>query len=98
MVIRHLNGNSLDNSYKNIGIGTLSDNRNDIPKEIRLRNSLNASKKSIFYTRKFSDLEISNIRLFYNSCKSYKKTMKEYQISSKGSLHHILKNKYISLK
>lgn len=27
--VRHLNGNSLDNSYDNIGIGTLTDNRRD---------------------------------------------------------------------
>ena len=35
-VVRHLDGNSLNNAWKNIGIGTLSENAMDIPREVRL--------------------------------------------------------------
>lgn len=39
MQIRHLNSNSLDNSWINIGIGTNRDNQLDIPKETRIKRS-----------------------------------------------------------
>ena len=43
--VRHFNGNSLDNSWDNILIGTNSDNQMDIPKEIRIRSATIASRK-----------------------------------------------------
>jgi hypothetical protein len=78
--VRHLNGNSLDNSYDNIEIGSWSDNMMDIPKEIRVRRSV-----------KYKNID--EIRNYYNNCKSYKETMERYGISSKGTLYHILKNR-----
>ena len=33
--VRHLNGNSLDNSWENIGIGTAKENQLDIPQNVR---------------------------------------------------------------
>jgi hypothetical protein len=39
LVVRHLDGNSLNNSWENIGIGTFSDNQLDIPKEQRILNA-----------------------------------------------------------
>lgn len=82
--VRHLNGNSLDNSYDNIEIGSWSDNMMDIPKEIRVRKAANANMKY---------KNIDEIRNHYNNCKSYKETMERYGISSKGTLYHILKNR-----
>ena len=52
--VRHLNGNYKDNSYRNIAIGTLSQNRLDIPKQTRVRLASIAN-------RKFTNNEIKNI-------------------------------------
>lgn len=84
MVVRHLNGDSLDNSYSNIGIGTESDNFMDIPKDERVRRARHASS---FVTKYKHDDVIE----FYNKCRSYKKTMEEFGITSKGTLNFILK-------
>ena len=43
--VRHLNGDSLDNSFENIAIGTHSDNMQDIPKEKRILKSSLAGLK-----------------------------------------------------
>lgn len=83
IVVRHLNGNPLDNSYKNILIGSHSDNMMDIPKKVRLQKSLYATS----FIRKHDKTEV---REFYNTCKSYKQTMEKFNISSKGTLHFIL--------
>ena len=84
IVTRHLNGNKLDNSFKNIVIGTNSENMMDIPKEIRVKKALHASS----FLKKYKDKEVVD---FYNSCKSYKITMSKFNISSKGTLNYILK-------
>lgn len=86
IVVRHLNGNSLDNSYDNIVIGTQSDNMFDIPENLRIKHAHIATS----YVKKYNHEEIYK---FYNECKSYEKTMKKFNIPSKGSLHFIL-NKY----
>ena len=82
--IRHLDGNRENNNIDNISIGTHSDNMMDIPKYIRSERAGNAN-------RKYSKEIINEIFTFYISCKSYKETMKYFNISSKGTLHHILK-------
>ena len=86
IVVRHLNGISNDNSYDNIEIGTFSDNMFDIPKEKRIERS----KKS---NVKYKNEELKNILSFYSESKSYKKTMIKFNISSKGTLWHILNNR-----
>lgn len=45
IVVRHLNGNSLDNSWNNIDIGTQSDNMRDRSKEDLKNHAIKASKK-----------------------------------------------------
>lgn len=84
--VRHLNGNSLDNSYGNIIIGTHSENMFDKSKEVRVKQANIATS----HIKKYNHEEIYK---FYNDCKSYEKTMKKFNIPSKGSLHFIL-NKY----
>ena len=44
--VRHLNGNSSDNRSSNISFGTSSENKQDIPKEIRVKNASIAGKAS----------------------------------------------------
>lgn len=92
--VRHLNGNCKDNSWENIGIGTVSENMMDKPEEARIRWAINASNKA----RRFTDDEMSQIREFHKIHKSYKKTMTEFNISSKGTLHHMLNVEYQTTK
>lgn len=91
LVVRHLNGNPLDNTFNNIGIGTQSDNAFDRPKEDRIKHGRLAAYTNIKYSK---DL-IDEIKVFYNNCKSYKKTMEKYNITSKGTLWHILNARII---
>lgn len=86
--IRHLDGNSLNNTPENISIGTSSENTLDIDPKIRHKNAINASTQ----IRKFTDQEMTVIKNFHNG--SYKKTMEKFNISSKGTLHYILNTKY----
>ena len=84
--VRHLNGNSTDNSFKNIAIGTHSQNMMDLPVEIR---KSKAKRAQSFIKYKYSENK-EKIKDFYNKTKSYKKTMLEFGISSKGTLWFIL--------
>jgi hypothetical protein len=81
--VRHLNANKLDFSYENIEIGTPSQNMMDKPKEERLKSALNATSS----VRKYDKTEV---RAFYDKVRSYKQTMENFNISSKGTLHFIL--------
>lgn len=82
IVVRHLNGNSLDNSFNNIGIGTQVDNAIDRPKEDRLKHGRFAASFNVKYSKELTD----EIKEFYNNCKSYKQTKEKYNISSSGTL------------
>ncbi|WP_236264043.1 HNH endonuclease [Dysgonomonas sp. Marseille-P4677] len=88
LLVRHLNGNSMDNSLNNIELGTYSDNIMDIPKEIRVRSALiaNIANKTTVY----SDETVIEIKKYYNKVKSYTLTMIKFNISSRGTLHYIL--------
>jgi hypothetical protein len=81
IVVRHLNGDSTDNSYDNIAIGTQSDNVLDVPKENRIKNSSNANKK---YDHKaiLKDREDGL---------SFSEIMAKHGISSKGTVSFIIK-------
>ena len=87
--VRHLDGNPKNNSWGNILIGNHSENIMDIPEEIRIAKALHATS----FTRKYDKQEI---RDFHKKENSYKKTMEKFNISSKGTLHHILKSDIIS--
>ena len=80
---RHKNGIKTDNSYVNILIGTHSQNMMDIPESIRISKAIYAAS----FVKKYNKKEV---REFYDKCKSYKKTMIEFNISSKGTLYFIL--------
>ena len=84
--VRHLDDDKTNNSWDNIGLGDASANRMDMSAEKRLSSALIATS----YVRKYDKEEV---RAFYEGCKSYKKTMEKFGISSKGTLSHILKSK-----
>lgn len=86
IVIRHVNGNSMDNSHYNILCGTPGDNNRDKPRHVRLRSAKIASS----FVRKFTDEQEVGIRSFYNTCRSYKTTMDKFGIDNKSTLHYII--------
>ena len=84
IVVRHLNSNSKDNSYDNIGIGTQPENMLDMPKEKRIARSKYASS----FMKKYNHDDVYE---FYLKTKSYKKTMEYFGIPSKNGLYFIIK-------
>jgi len=84
IIVRHLNQNSMDNSFENIAIGTRSDSMFDQTPEQRLARS----KHTTSFVTKYNHDEVY---AFYSQCKSYKKTMDKFNIGSKGTLNFILK-------
>lgn len=87
IMVRHLNGINSDNSWSNIAIGNNQDNQLDIPEAIRVSRALYATS----FVRKHDRESIVNFHT--NNGHSYKKTMEEFNISSKGTLHFILNGK-----
>lgn len=85
MVVRHLDGNPKNNSYANIEIGTQRDNNLDIPREVRLRTAIYATS----FMTKYDKETVERIKEFKKT-HSYKETMREFGISSKGTLWNIL--------
>lgn len=83
IMVRHLDGDLLNNSVSNIELGTNSDNMLDIPKEKRIRKSANANKK-------YSDDLVLEIKADRERGMSYKDLMEKYHISSKGTISNII--------
>ena len=83
---RHLDGNSLNNDWNNIAIGSYSDNMFDIPKETRQRKAEYAS----------SFIKIHNhhkiIEYYKKGDVTYQDIMTEFNISSKGTVSYIINN------
>jgi hypothetical protein len=86
IVVRHKDGNSLNNSWDNILIGTQSDNMMDIPKEQRILNASNPihNHEDILKDR--------------NAGLTYKELMEKYNISSKGTISFIINKSLIACK
>lgn len=78
IVVRHLNGNSSDNSFDNIAIGTASNNMQDKTKENRI---LDASHPIYNHESIIKDRE--------NGMK-YTELMLKYDIPSKGTISYII--------
>jgi len=81
--VRHLDGNSLNNHIHNLALGTQSDNMMDRSKEDRLASAIHASNS-------MTKFDADKVRAYHNISKSYKKTMSQFDIPSKGTLHYIL--------
>ena len=82
-VVRHLDNDKTNNTKDNIGIGSYSDNCMDQPKEVRVARAKHASSFITKYNKE-------DVKKFHNEHGSYNKTMEHFNISSKGTLHHIL--------
>lgn len=82
IVVRHLDGNSLNNSDDNIAIGTHSDNSMDRPKEQRQSHS---AKQNQRYSAEF----IESIRLAHRNGSSFRQLQKSLGIS-KSTLSYYL--------
>ena len=88
--VRHKDGNRGNNLDDNILIGTQSDNMMDCPEENRMRRAKNTSS----HIRKFTNVEVEKIREERRKGKTYKQLMEMFDISSKGTMNHILNNDY----
>lgn len=85
--IRHLDGNRKNTSWNNIELGTFSENQLDKSSDERVRAATIASHS---FMMKWDEKDVLNIKAFYKSTKSYKKTMNQFGLKSKGSLYYIL--------
>jgi hypothetical protein len=84
--VRHLDGNSTNNTPSNLAIGSASDNSFDRPKAQRIDSALNAASYKIKY-------DWDKIREDSLKGMSYKDLMKKYKITSKGTLSYHLNQK-----
>ena len=76
IVVRHLNGNRLDNSWNNIAIGTQKDNAMDMPKEQRIRRAISAAKLKIKYSKEF----VLKLKEEYKVIKNYAELGRKYNM------------------
>lgn len=90
--VRHLDNDKLNNLFHNIDIGTPHQNSMDRPEDRRFKESVDAST----HLRKFTDREIEEIRKDHALLRSYKMVMEKWEITSKGTLHYILNNNYVT--
>jgi len=89
ILTRHLNNNSKDNSFDNIGLGTNKDNMMDRGSEALRQHALKASAKTIKH-------DAVKIREYYiKSGNKQKETMEKFNISSTGTFWYII-NKRIN--
>ena len=88
---RHFNGNSLDNTWDNILIGTHSDNMLDMSEDKRIKLAI---KRSI-HTRRFSDDEVQSILKDRQSGMCYRLIAEKHN-TCKGSIGYIINKAYYS--
>ena len=86
MVVRHLNGNSLDNSWDNIEIGTQSDNWLDVPKEKRFEISLKGAETQ----KKYSDELHKQVLEAREQGMTYKEIMEKFGIKCKSQVSFMI--------
>ena len=87
ILVRHLDGNPINNSIDNIDIGTAHDNRMDIPKYIR--QLINSKAKRIHNYKEIRKDRVLGM--------TYKELMFKYNISSKGTVSHIINSEMPSM-
>lgn len=86
--VRHLNGNSLDNSWDNLALGTASENALDKPREVRIQSAVNAASK----LRKLTKEQLEKLRVDRSSGLSYQELASRYDIA-KSTVSYVCNNK-----
>lgn len=95
IVVRHLDGNPLNNHWDNIAIGTQSDNMLDIPKKIRKEMVLRATRANQNNIRSKKDREL--IYKYLSEGKTYRWIIDNTCATSLGTLSY-MKNKSLEFK
>lgn len=90
IVVRHLNGNHLDNSWDNIAIGTVRDNVLDMSKEERIQRASHGGRA----TRKLTWEQVENIRKDRLTGDSMKTIGKRYGVSAQTVLKILHERSY----
>lgn len=85
-VVRHLDGNPLNNSWDNIDIGSYSDNMMDIPKSIRV-------EKARLANMKYDNDMVNMIKDLRSKGLKYTDIMAKTGIPSKGTISHIINHR-----
>lgn len=85
-VVRHLDGNPLNNSWDNIDIGSYSDNMMDIPKHIRVANAGLANMK-------YDKDMVNMIKDLRSKGMKYADIMKETGIHNKSVISYIINHR-----
>lgn len=89
--VRHLDSNSLNNTWDNIAIGTHSENMMDMSKNNRIKKAIKAAKK----IRKFSDVEVQQILKDRGLGMTYDNLCLKYN-TSKSTLNYFFNKAYYS--
>jgi hypothetical protein len=89
IVVRHLNGNALDNSRDNIAIGTQKDNLMDIPLKQRQLNAVQSAYKNIKHPKELVD----KLKEEYKVLKNYAKLSRKFNLSKDTTYYLINKRK-----
>ncbi len=84
--IRHLNGIKTDWSDKNITIGTISENRYDIPQKLRKQMAIRATS----FVRKITEKQREEIRSLKDSGYTLVEIAKKFGLKSKGTVSMIV--------
>lgn len=88
LIVRHLNSDSLDNSYENIGVGTQRENMLDVSVSVRLKRSHYAAKTQ----RKVSPEQVVEIRNKKANGHTLRMLREEYGLA-KSTVSYIVNNK-----
>lgn len=95
IVVRHRDGNPLNNHADNILIGTQSDNMMDMPQATRKRTAIAATTKN----RVLTDEQVRALKedRFVHGL-TYQQLSDKYEIGNKGHAYYIANHEYVSSK
>ena len=88
MEVRHLNGDYVDNSADNIALGTPTQNRMDMPVDVRRR----IARAGAIAQRRLSDGQVERLRKRRREGAKYKDLMEEFGIA-KSTVSYIVNHK-----
>lgn len=88
MSVRHLNGDSEDDTWDNLALGTHADNMMDIPKDVRLEKAMKAARAK----RKLTFEQATTLREEKKLGATHAELMRKYKIG-KSTVSQIVNNK-----